>query len=37
MRGVYLITPDDADTARLLARTRPLLGGIALLQYRNKA
>lgn len=36
-RGLYLITPDEADTARLLARTGPLLGaGIALLQYRNK-
>jgi thiamine-phosphate pyrophosphorylase len=37
-KGLYLITPDEADTARLLARVRPLLGaGIALLQYRNKA
>lgn len=36
-RGVYLITPDEPDTARLLARTRPLLGAIAWLQYRNKA
>ena len=24
-RGLYLITPDEADTARLLARTAPLL------------
>lgn len=36
LRGVYLITPDEPDTDRLLARTRPLLGGVALLQYRNK-
>jgi thiamine-phosphate pyrophosphorylase len=37
LRGVYLITADEPDTARLLARLQPLLGGIALLQYRNKA
>ena len=24
-RGLYLITPDESDTARLLARTAPLL------------
>ena len=36
-KGLYLLTPDDADTARLLARTRPLLPHVALLQYRNKA
>lgn len=36
-RGLYLVTPDEVDTARLLARVAPLLGeGIALLQYRNK-
>lgn len=36
-RGVYLITPDEADTARLLARTAPLLAaGPTWLQYRNK-
>ena len=36
-RGVYLITPDETDTARLLARTAPLLAeGVAWLQYRNK-
>ncbi len=36
-RGVYLITPDEADTARLLERTRPLLAaGATWLQYRNK-
>jgi thiamine-phosphate pyrophosphorylase len=37
-RGLYLITPDEPDTARLLARVEPLLGaGVAWLQYRNKA
>lgn len=37
-RGVYLITPDEADTARLLARTAPLLAaGPTWLQYRNKS
>ena len=37
-RGLYLITPDEADTARLLARVAPLLGqDVAWLQYRNKA
>ena len=36
-RGLYLITPDDVDTARLLARTAPLLAaGATWLQYRNK-
>ncbi|RYZ69432.1 MAG: thiamine phosphate synthase [Lysobacteraceae bacterium] len=35
--GLYLITPDEDDTARLLARTAPLLGaGVTWLQYRNK-
>ena len=37
-RGLYLITPDEADTARLLARTAAALaGGPTWLQYRNKA
>ena len=37
LHGLYLITPDEADTARLLARVAPPLdAGIALLQYRNK-
>jgi thiamine-phosphate pyrophosphorylase len=36
-RGLYLITPDDADTARLLARVREVVGLATLLQYRNKA
>lgn len=35
-RGLYLITPDDADTARLLARVGAVLPHAALLQYRNK-
>ena len=37
VKGLYLITPDEADTARLLARTAPLLAaGATWLQYRNK-
>lgn len=38
-RGLYLITPDIADDAQLLARTRPLLdsGAVTWLQYRNKS
>lgn len=37
LRGIYLVTPDEADTARLLSRVAPLLcEGAALLQYRNK-
>jgi len=36
-RGVYLITPDEADTARLLDRVAPLLAaGPTWLQFRNK-
>lgn len=36
-RGVYLITPDEPDSARLLARVAPLLAaGPTWLQYRNK-
>jgi thiamine-phosphate pyrophosphorylase len=37
-RGLYAITPDEADTQRLYERVEPVLdsGGIALLQYRNK-
>lgn len=36
-RGLYLITPDDDDTTRLLTRTAPLLdAGVTWLQYRNK-
>lgn len=36
-RGVYLITPDELDTPRLLARVQQLLvAGALWLQYRNK-
>lgn len=36
-RGLYAITPDDNDTARLLARVETVLAaGAAWLQYRNK-
>jgi thiamine-phosphate pyrophosphorylase len=36
-RGLYLLTPDEPDTTRLLARVLPALGaGVAVLQYRNK-
>lgn len=35
--GLYLITPDEPDTARLVARVQAVLAaGPALLQYRNK-
>ncbi len=41
LRGLYVITPDDADGARFLARVSQALesasaGGWAALQYRNK-
>lgn len=37
MRGLYAITPDGADSARLLQlAARALEGGTRLLQYRNK-
>ena len=35
-RGLYLLTPDDSDTGRLLARLEPLLPFATWLQYRNK-
>jgi thiamine-phosphate pyrophosphorylase len=36
-RGLYLITPDEPDTGRLMARLAPAIAaGPALLQYRNK-
>ncbi|MGH8077633.1 MAG: thiamine phosphate synthase [Lysobacter sp.] len=36
-RGLYAITPDESDTARLLARVETVLrAGAAWLQYRNK-
>jgi len=34
--GLYLITPDETDDARLLARVEPVLAHAACLQYRNK-
>jgi thiamine-phosphate pyrophosphorylase len=37
LRGLYAITPEESDTARLLAVTRPVLAaGPVLLQYRSK-
>jgi thiamine-phosphate pyrophosphorylase len=36
LRGLYLITPDEPGTARLLARVGAVLDNAALLQYRNK-
>ncbi|MGI4849916.1 MAG: thiamine phosphate synthase [Janthinobacterium lividum] len=37
MKGLYLVTPDLDDTARLCEHTeQALLGGAALLQYRHK-
>ncbi len=35
-RGLYLITPDEPDPRRLLARTKPLLPHAACLQLRCK-
>ncbi len=35
-RGLYLITPDDADSERLLARVDAVLDAAGCLQYRNK-
>ena len=36
-QGLYPITPDEPDTARLLARVQPVLAYATWLQYRNKA
>jgi thiamine-phosphate pyrophosphorylase len=37
MRGLYLVTPDWDDTARLLAATRSAIaGGAVCMQYRHK-
>jgi len=37
-RGLYAITPDEADTALLLVRVEAVLqAGATWLQYRNKA
>ena len=35
-RGLYLITPEEDDSARLLARVAAVLPFAACLQYRNK-
>lgn len=38
IRGLYAVTPDWMDTARLIAATRSAIrGGAAIVQYRNKA
>jgi len=38
IRGLYAVTPDEADTDVLLAKVEAALqGGINVLQYRNKA
>ncbi len=37
LRGLYAVTPDLADTTTLLRRVeQALLGGVRLVQYRNK-
>lgn len=36
-RGLYLLTPDEPDTARLHARVAAVVAQAAWLQYRNKA
>ena len=35
-RGLYLITPEESDGARLIERVRAVLPFAALLQYRDK-
>lgn len=36
-RGIYLLTPEEPDTRRLVARVEPLLAeGVAMLQLRHK-
>src|SRR5262245_21184192 len=38
VRGLYAITPDEADTAGLVRKARmALAGGACVLQYRNKS
>lgn len=37
LKGLYLITPDDSDTARLVRRVETVLASAVLLQYRNKS
>lgn len=37
LRGLYAVTPDEADTALLVSKVQSALaGGMRLLQYRNK-
>ena len=36
-RGLYLITPDEPDTGRLLKRVGQVIGHATWLQYRNKS
>ena len=37
IHGLYAVTPDDVDSARLIARVRTALeGGTRIVQYRNK-
>jgi thiamine-phosphate pyrophosphorylase len=37
LRGLYAVTPDEADTARLVAKVEAALaGGASAIQYRNK-
>lgn len=36
LRGLYLLTPDDNDTVRLLERVRAVIAQATLLQYRHK-
>jgi len=37
-RGLYAVTPDEADTPQLIAKVRlALAGGAAAVQYRNKS
>src|SRR6266481_3161288 len=38
IRGLYAITPDEADTSIIAAKVqRAIAGGARLVQYRNKA
>jgi thiamine-phosphate pyrophosphorylase len=37
VRGLYLITPDETNTDRLLQRVAAVLASATLLQYRNKS
>lgn len=37
IKGLYVITPDEQDTGRLVAKVEAALqGGVSILQYRNK-